>query len=390
VPPVDDDHDGRLLAEALASHGKNYSVHDGAVHMTFRDDSPPNAPIAGFTSEYFSPSNYAEAIGSAAVLSYGGWWDSAYANAAAKRHRAVVASGSSERRTDHRLLIGPWVHGGTLDMDPATRAHAAAFDHSAELLRFFDKHLAPEVASKETASVRYYVMGAGEWRSASRWPPEGTRSLPLHLGADRKLVRGPSRPEGIDLHEVDPTTGTGRRTRWRTLVSPFVHTDGAGRATEGLLVYESDPLERDLEVVGHPVLVLAMSSSAPDGAIFAYLDDVDREQRAHLVSEGELRTIHRTRARDEETVARVEATFLRKDALSLGPDEPAVHAIELLPLAMLFRRGHRIRLSLAGADVDHFTTPGPRGLAGTSHPRVVWRVDRARSRLLLPVLGPAA
>ncbi|MBX3187667.1 MAG: CocE/NonD family hydrolase [Labilithrix sp.] len=382
VPPVDDDRGGEILASAVASHGKNYSVHDGAVHMTFRDDSPPNAPIPGFTSEIFSPANYADAIGSAAVLSYGGWWDSGYANAAVKRFGAVTASGPASTRADHRLLLGPWVHGGTLDMDPDTAAHPAAFDHAAELLRFFDRHLEPTVEAAHVEPVRYYLMGAGEWRSSTRWPPEGVRSLPWYLGRGRTLTRArPPERDAVDVHEVDPTTRTGLRSRWRTLVSPFVHVDGAGRSARGLLVYESDPLDEDLDVVGHPVLVLAVSSSVPDGAILAYLDDVPPSGSPRLVSEGALRTIHRTRLADEETVARVEMTFLRKDALALGAHEPAVHAVELLPLAMRFRRGHRVRLSLAGADVDHFATPaGPSGQVPT-----VWRVDRAGSRLLLPV-----
>ena len=138
-------------------------------------------------------------------------------------------------------------------------------------------------------------------------------------------------------------------------------------------------------MAGNPILVLRLASSAPDCAIFAYLEDVDREGRARLVTEGELRTIHRTTLHEDDAAdavharpAHVEATFLRKDALALAPGEVATHAIELLPLAMLFRRGHRIRLSLAGADVDHFVTP-PHGAA-----RVTWTVDRAGSRLLLP------
>jgi putative CocE/NonD family hydrolase len=375
VPAVDDDARGEDLAAAVASHVNNYSVDDGAVHMTFRDDSPPNAPLPGFTSDVFSPSTYPGQVGRAAVLSYSGWFDGGYANGAAKRHRSL-----EERCSEHRLLLGPWVHGGALDMDPDTGAHPSAFDHSTELLRFFDKHLDPDVAFEDTARVRYYVMGAGAWRTASTWPPEGTTTRALSLGRGHRLVDGArvgADDDGIDVHEVDPKTGTGRRSRWRTLVSPFVHADGAGRSCEGLLVYDGDVLEHDLEVAGHPILVLRLATSVPDCAVLAYLEDVDAEGNARLVTEGALRTIHRTELEDGPP-ARRRASFRRADALSLGPDELATHVIEMLPLAMLFRRGHRIRLSLAGADVDHFETP-PSAAAG-----VVWRVERSGSRLLLP------
>ena len=391
VPPVDNDVGGAQLAAAVASHVANYNVHEGAVHMTFRDDPPPGAPLPGFTVDYFSPSTYPAQVGDAAVLGYSGWFDGAYANAAAKRHRVLEGAGKQ-----HRLLLGPWVHGGTLDMDPDTEAHASAFDHSVELLRFFDRHLAPSmplggIAVEDTPPVRYYVMGAGAWRSSSTWPPEGTRSLALQFASGHRLRRGTEGGvSGIDVHEVDLTTGSGRRTRWRTTISPFVHSDGAGRSRRGLLVYDSDMLEDDLEVAGNPILVLRLASSLPDCAIFVYLEDVDREGHARLVTEGELRTIHRTTLHEDAESsggaparpAHVEATFLRKDALKLAPGETATHAIELLPLAMLFRRGHRIRLSLTGADVDHFVTP-PHGEA-----RVVWTVDREGSRLLLPTRAP--
>ncbi len=73
---------------------------------------------------------------------------------------------------------------------------------------------------------------------------------------------------------------------------------------------------------------------------------------------------------------------MRKDALALAENEPFTHVIELLPLAILFRRGQRIRLSLAAADVDHFVTPPLPPLLTAA--RITWRIDRGASRLLLP------
>jgi putative CocE/NonD family hydrolase len=376
VAPVDDDTAGTVLAQAIASHTKNWNVDEGAVLTNFRDDSPPNSPLAGSTSEAFSPSTYVHELRDVAVLSYGGWFDSGYANAAAKRHRALAGP-------RNELLLGPWVHGGALVMDPDGPGNAR-FDHATELLRFFDRHLL-ESRSRDAAppaAVRYFVMGAGVWRSSTQWPPEGTRSLPLHFAEGHRLDPAPG--AGVDTYEVDPRTRAGRRSRWRTLVSPFLHADGAGRSA-GLLTYETSPLERELEVAGHPVLVLQLSSSTPDGAIFAYLEDVDRDGRPRLVTEGQLRTIHRTTLVEsgDGSPARVDASFLRRDALEASASDVVVHAIELLPLAMLFRRGHRVRLSLAGADVDHFRTPVPKGPGPT-----VWKIQRVGSRLLLPVRPP--
>jgi putative CocE/NonD family hydrolase len=368
VAPVDDADGERVLAEALRSHADNYNVHTGAVHMTYRDDSPPNAPLPGKTSDAFSPHTYVDALRDVAVLSYGGWFDGGYGGAAVKRHRALSAHGRSS------LLLGPWVHGGALDMDPdePRRARDAAFDHATELLRFFDTHLAPSRTAEEQARVRYYMMGEGRWRTASAWPPPGTRSLALFLAADRKLGRAEG--SGDDVFETDPRAGSGVRTRWRTLLCPFLHADGRGRHGR-TIAYESDPFDAEIEIAGQPVLALCLASSAPDAAIFAYLEDVAPSGDARLLTEGCLRTLHATRLEGD----RVVATFARKDALVLGSDEQHTHFVELLPVAMRLGRAHRLRLSLAGADVDHFTTP-------TGDTKVRWRIDRAASRLVVPVL----
>lgn len=370
VAPADDDP--RSLAEALRSHEQNYNVHTGAVQTTFRDDSPPNAPVAGQTADFFSPHGYVDRLRGVAVLSYGGWFDGGYANAACKRHRALTDIGA-----DSRLLMGPWIHGGQLDLDPDAPGRRAVFDHAAELLRFFDAYLCPERAlDAELPRVRYFMMGEGRWCSEASWPPAGTRALAFHFAPGRRLARRAS--TGSDRFEPDTRVGSGQRTRWRTLLCPYLHADGRGRSTRGYLVYESDPLDTELAVAGHPILMLALASNAPDGALVAYLEDVTPDGTARLLTEGELRTVHRTRLVENGGPPGVAASYLRRDALRLAPAERATHAIELLPLAMRFRRGHRLRLSLGAADVDHFTTPpGPA--------RVEWQLDLGGSSLLLPV-----
>ncbi len=375
VAPVDADRDERDLEEALRSHAKNYNTHDGATSVTFRDDAPKVSPIPGQTSDAFSPHAYVDRLVSAgtAVLGYGGFIDGGYGGAAVKRHRALAGTGRSS------LLLGPWGHGGELDLDPSGTS-AARFDHAIELLRFFDRHLATSAIprrAEDLPAVRYFMMGEGRWRSAAAWPPAGTRSLTLHLGEGRKLARRVA--TGQDRHQVDRSTGAGKRSRWRTLLCPWLHADGRGRSPRGWLVYESDPLDDDLAIVGNPVLELALASSTTDGAVIVYLEEVDGAGEARLFTEGELRLIHGTRLEEDATgVPQVAASFRRDDRVRAPAGEMLIHAIELLPTAMKVSRGRRLRLVLGGADVDHFTTPPADG-------PVTWTIDRARSRLILPV-----
>jgi hypothetical protein len=123
------------------------------------------------------------------------------------------------------------------------------------------------------------------------------------------------------------------------------------------------------------VVSLAVRCDQADGALFAYLEDVDPRGRVAYVSEGWLRAVHR----------RTPRTFRRADAAPLVPGERALLVFELLPLSHEFRAGHRIRLALAGADADAFAPP--------ADPPPVWRIEAGPdSWLELPVVrsGDAA
>jgi len=372
VAPVDG---GRAeLVEALRTHAENYNVHDGAVDVVFRDDSPKNSPLPGSTSDDFSPHRYVDRLGDVAVLGYGGFFDGAYGRALVERHRAHTDAGK-----DSSMLLGPWIHGGQLDLDPDAPGRRTVFDHSAELLRFFDRHLATDVPRTDAPPrVRYYMMGEGRWRSATEWPPQGTRAVGLSFRTDGRLTSTPQTAPVTATLATD--VGAGKRSRHRTLLCPFLVADGRGRSPVGYAVFETAPLEADVEVVGNPVLALTADSNVSDHALVAYLEDVDRHGNARVITEGALRTLHRTElVAQGDAPPRVRATYLRADAQTA----PASHALELLPVAMRLRRGHRLRLVLGAADVDHFTTPkGPS--------TITLRIDAEKTRLWLPVLGPGS
>ncbi len=77
------------------------------------------------------------------------------------------------------------------------------------------------------------------------------------------------------------------------------------------------------------------------------------------------------------------------------PGEVYPVTIALFPTANLFRRGHRLRLDLAGSNFPHFdVNPNSGEAEGSSeHPQIATSrifVDRERpSQLVLPVIPPA-
>jgi len=369
VRPVDGDH--AAVEAAIRTRSENLDVAAAARSVEYRDDKQ----TTGFgekTTDAFSPSSYLDRARRAAVptFSLSGWFDAAYPHASIKRHLSL-----GDPR--NRLVLGPWNHGVSQNVSPHATHPKPAFDLDAELLRFFDEQLCDRTTGfRDEPGVRYYVMGAETWRSAETWPPPSTpRSL--YLAGGRALADAPS--DGRDVLAHDPATGTGLRTRWRTLTSPFVVADYPDRAERDrrLLAYRSAPLAEDLEIAGHPLVDLCLTADAGDGAVFAYLEE-ETATAVHYVTEGALRLVHR--GLDEGppmfTSAAPYRSFTRARAQPMPIGEPQRLAFDLLPVAYRFARGSRIRLVFATADADHFAP-----IEGAASLELLHT-----SRLVLPVL----
>ena len=378
--PVDGPGGAAGVEAAQLAHGANFDVARAASQVAFRDDVPAEM---GSPSAQWSPCGVRRAAieaSGAAVLGVSGWWDGAYSRAAVNRFRTLRNPGSG-------LLLGPWNHGGDQEPDPLERTRASEFDHAAELLRFFDFHL------KGTANgwdreppVHYFTTGEGVWKQAASWPPQ-SRPTAFFFRVNHALTRAaPAEVAGADEYAPDPESGTGTSSRWRGLAVPtWTEYGDRADADRHNLVYESAPMERELEVTGHPVLHLVLRADGPDASVFAYLEDVDPRGRVGYVTEGQFRALHRqVRAADQAPYAQTVPyhSFLRADARPLVAGESAELVFDLLPISHLFRPGHRIRLALAGADRDQFATPSE----SARH----WSVERsagAASRLELPVVS---
>lgn len=399
VQPVQDDHDRSLRAGAIAAHRDNYDVHEQAQALTFRDDVAPSDPYhhksanefqlagtpvdAAGSINLFSPHNYwhdIEASG-AAVYNYGGWFDGAYAHSAIKRFLTVSTAGS-------RLTLGPWNHGGRWCIDPLRGPAKSSFDHNGELLRFFDHHLREgDTGIGSEPRVHYFTMVENRWKSSDVWPPPAIpRSY--YLAAERMLGLDPPASDGTgDEYVVERTAGTGEHSRWRTQVAVGAAVRYPDRAEQDarLLTYTSAPLDRCIEVTGHPVIDLFVTSTAKDGSVFVYLEDVDPQGRVAYVTEGQLRFVHRRLSTEPAPYRQVVPyrTFARAQVQPLTPGEAARLTFDLLPTSYVFGAGHRVRIAVAGVDASHFAVlpDGPSTL-------YVHRNRLHPSHIDLPVIQP--
>ena len=137
-----------------------------------------------------------------------------------------------------------------------------------------------------------------------------------------------------------------------------IGADGRVDPPRRVLTFTTAPLEADLDVTGPIVLRLYASSSAIDTQFIVKLTDQHPqdsaargkgEQPAYTpVSKGWLKASHREK--DEARSKPERPFYTHTNPQPLTPGEIYAFDIEVLPIAYVFKKEHRIRLELANGD----------------------------------------
>ncbi len=350
VRRVDADPDGSMLASARDERAGNYDVWSVARDATSREDFRGDD---GLLTDEVSPAGRMEEIRASGVpiWAWTSWYDGGYS--------ASALHLLAEPGLDVRVVIGPWAHGAGLPvLGSPFQPDAPMSPTGIEQLDAIADFLLAGMRGEVPAGPRlaYYTIGEEAWHTADEWPPAGVRTQRWYLGSGGALEPSPPATDASDVYEVDFEATTGATNRWHTLIGgpPVLYPDRA-KQDERMLVYETPPLERDVEVTGSPVVVLHVRTTAPDGAFFAYLEDVAPDGTVTYVTEGMLRGLHRAVAPGPAPgVGGPRHTYSREHAEPMTPGERTELAFSMFPVSALFRAGHRIRVAIAGADADSF------------------------------------
>ncbi|MEZ5294689.1 MAG: CocE/NonD family hydrolase, partial [Vicinamibacterales bacterium] len=294
----------------------------------------------------------------------------------------------------------------------------AALDFDAWRQRWLDRWLKGVQNGVDTEPpVRLYVMGAGEsgearrtkdgrlfvggrWRDEQEWPLARTQATPYYLHAggvlspERPAASAPTRYVFDPRHPV-PTLG-GNISSQGTLMFQgaadqkcradfwLCHDTLPLSARNDVVVFQTPPLDRDVEVTGRLVVTLFAASNAPDTDFTAKLVDVypPSADYPNGVDLGIGDSIVRARYRNGAGPA----------APPLTPGQPAEFTIEMYPTSLVFRKGHRIRLDISSSNFPRFDINPNTGEPLNDHRR--WQVaenavyhDPAHpSHILLPII----
>lgn len=346
--PVDGPDGMTWLHDALMEHARNVSfaglVDD--AKLLFRDDAS-----GAFSWTTMSPAGDVAAIEESGVAYFvqASWLDAGSANGALRRLATL--------RNDQEVEIGAWSHGGRELCDTLLRTAAverSAADRFGPAVAFLASHVGGDAPPPRKAGrLRYYVMGAGQWRVTSSWPPPQARMVRHFLGANSILRT--TRPESVATVPIaiKVNHGTGATGRWGARPIP-ISFDRAAQ-TEGLTVFRTPPLDADLTLAGHVRCALSMKSDQRDGSVFAYLDAMSPDGELCYLTEGALRLVHRSPDEAAQTGEPVVfRAFTRAQARPVEPGKLLRLDFQLLPIAARIERGWRLQLSLADRDVDWF------------------------------------
>lgn len=333
-------------------------------------------------------------VASIPMLHIGGWYD-IFLNGTIRNFNAMSANGNP----DQYLLLGPWSHSSFTsivgDLDFGFGAGAALIDLQLDLVSlhvlFFERYLKQQPNGfAQWPRVKYFMMGANEWRASETWPPANMRPEAWYLhssghansaSGDGLLSVEPPAAEAADTYVYDPENPV-PTIGGATLMHPMFRAGALDQrpleARDDVLVFTSAPLSNPLVLAGPVTARLFVATDGPDTDFVARLVDVYPDARAMTLTDG----VTRMRYRDGI-------------AAPAGPVEPGhVYEIEidLWATAVTFLPGHRVRLEITSSNFPRWErnpNTGEDPSLATS-----WRVARQTvlhdgehpSRVVLPVL----
>jgi hypothetical protein len=373
VKRADADSDGKQLAQILAQRHNQYPTELLSL-AEFRDDPLPLLGGSSTTFSEISVFGHRTQIESSRVAMqvWCGWLDAEVCEGALSRYLTF--------NNPQQVIIGSFSHSLDFNADPFlppaqhSPPEPTVEQQNRMMADFFDRLLRSDASSPIESVIHYYTMGEGKWHETKVWPPLGfERASRLYFAENRALSPAPPvTATASDIYPVNFTASTGKEDRWTTeLALDILYPDRSSEDGK-LLVYTGSPLDTDVEISGSPVVGLEVSSTATDGAFFAYLEDVGPDGHVTYLDEGELRAINRKQTAIHERPYNSPcpaSDSSRHNAQPLVPGEPAELKICMWPTSILLRKGHQIRIALAGADAGTFRRYPPVG-------DVTWTVYR--------------
>jgi putative CocE/NonD family hydrolase len=351
---VDFDTDSSLLKKAVSEHSgtiesEGYLPYRDSYSNELKDEKSKQWWIAS------SPTTYMENINKSGIAMYMAVnWDEGST-------KPGPFFAFNNYKVPRKLIIGPGVH-----CDWFTSERLTGFDITVEERRFFDywlKGIDNGIMNED--QVYYYTYNAPkgkEWNSSKHWPLLQEKRVNYYLKDSSLSLSEPVDTKSCSTKRVD-----------------LSNVDK--KPVSDIIVFETPVLENDLQITGHPVIKLWVSSTANDGDFIATIKDVSPDGKTSSYNTyGQLRaSMRKQKEAPYDYLGLPWHSFMEKDVMPLVPGEPTELDFAILPLSIIFKAGHKLRLEIS------FVTRGtPK--SDSSPVVTVYHNKKYKSYLTLPVI----
>ena len=258
----------------------------------------------------------------------GGWYDG-YRNSLPRMLENV--------ETPVKAMIGPWDH-----EFPHNAWHAPQVEWRHEAVRWFDHWLkGKDTGILEEPDFAVYIRNyyapdpaldkiPGHWRWEDGWPIERVDHQAWYASANNGLSVEPAQDATHNMtYKASVGLEGGGQTMWWGSIPPDQQP-----MDDHSLVYDSEPLEAPLEILGRPVAKLNVSATASRANWVVRISDVAPDGQVTQVAGAAFNGTHRNSAREPQDIV---------------PGEEFSLEIKLHFTSWVFPKGHRIRVAISNA-----------------------------------------
>lgn len=297
-----------------------------------------------------NPSWYPDSIPVPALM-IGGWYDH-NVDQMINFFNAIRIQSPANVKNQHRLLMGPWVHGGNGIAHVGTAAqgqlsypNAANWNDSMALL-FFDYHMRGINNNWNSQPyINYYQMGENTRQTAASWPVAGLSNVNYYFHDNLTMDQtAPTTSTNSLTFQYDPTNPSptlGGATLKQGLQQGPWRQDTLVENRNDILVFSTATLTQNVTMKGKAQVHIKASSDKTDTDFDVRLCDVYPNGKSMLVQTGVLRMRYRNGFNTTDTAAMVPGTVY-------------TGTIDLAASCITFLAGHKIRVDISSSNYPQY------------------------------------
>ncbi|MCU1236417.1 MAG: peptidase, partial [Candidatus Solibacter sp.] len=292
-----------------------------------------------------------------AVMLVGGWYDTEDPQGLLRQHAFMEKNGPP---AVDMLVMGPWNHGGFSRGDGDRLGNVnfgsktAAYYREKIELPFFLYYLKGKGDGK-FPRAHVFQTGMNQWRKFDVWPPAAAKATTIFLGPQGKLAWERPLQAAFDEYLSDPNKPVPYIGYLATrVVNTYMTEDQRfAAARPDVLVYKSDVLTQDVNVLGPIMVDLKVSTTGTDSDFDVKIIDVypgdAPDYNSPAPAAGAPPTVsmmggYQQLVRGEPFRGKFRKSF--EKPVPFEPGKPDRITFALPDIAHTFRTGHRIMVQI--------------------------------------------